>query len=263
MGEAAKKIRSARKIAVFTGAGISAESGIGTFRDDHDGLWTRFPPEEFANWDSLIQIAMETPTRAAEFFVALLEPMVQARPNAGHHAVADLQPRVDTTVITQNIDGLHEAAGSRAVHAIHGTLYETAYLDGAPRGTIPRSVVASVVAELRAMSQESFSFEELLAVAEPMMGVDVLGPYRPKIVLFGDQLAKPECTNAQRAARECDCMLLIGTSGVVFPASTLPEMAREGGATVIGVDPQPVDADIWLAGSAGSALPALVSAAFD
>lgn len=261
LSNAAQHLRQARKIAVFTGAGVSAESGIGTFRDDHDGLWTRFPPERFANWNSLMRIAMETPHRAAEFFVALMEPMVAAQPNAAHLAIASLESRALVTVITQNIDALHEAAGSRAVHAVHGSLYQTVYLDGAERGPVSRDVVAGVVATLRPLCNEGATLEALLAAAEPLMGADTGGPYRPKIVLFGDQLAEPEWMLAQEAAQDCELMISIGTSGTVYPAAMLPDMARSAGATVIGVDPQRVDADIWLAGAAATVLPALVAAA--
>lgn len=263
LNEAAQRLKQARKIVVFTGAGVSAESGIGTFRDDHDGLWTRFPPERFANWQSLLQIAMQTPSQAAEFFVALMQPMVAAQPNAAHRAIASLESRALVTVVTQNIDALHEAAGSRAVHAVHGSLYETVYLDGRERGPVSRDVVAGVVAALGPICQETAAFEELLAAVEPLMGADAGGPYRPKIVLFGDQLAEPEWTLAQDAVQDCECMLSVGTSGTVYPAAMLPDMARAAGATVIGVDPQRVDADIWLAGAAATVLPALVAAAYD
>jgi NAD-dependent deacetylase len=259
--EAAQHLKRARKIVVFTGAGVSAESGIGTFRDD-DGLWTRFPPEQFANWESLLQIAMRAPARAAQFFVALMQPMLAAQPNAGHRAIASLESRALVTVVTQNIDALHEAAGSRAVHAVHGSLYETMYLDGTERGPVPRDVVSSVVAALGPLCQEPVAFEQLITAVEPLMGADERGPYRPKIVLFGDQLAEPEWMLAQEAASECECMISVGTSGTVYPAADLPNMARAAGAKVIGVDPQPVDADIWLPGAAGTVLPALVAAAY-
>jgi NAD-dependent deacetylase len=158
--EAAQQLKQARKIVVFTGAGVSAESGIGTFRDD-DGLWTRFPPEQFANWESLLQIALRTPARAAQFFVALMQPIIAAQPNAGHRAIASLESRALVSVITQNIDALHEAAGSRAVYAVHGSLYETMYLDGTERGPVARDVVSSVVAALGPLCREPVAFEQL------------------------------------------------------------------------------------------------------
>jgi len=259
---AAECLRKSRKIAVFSGAGVSAESGIGTFRDD-DGLWSRFPPEEFAHWQGLMQVAMETPHRAAEFLVAFLRPVVEAQPNAGHRAIAELESHRVVTIITQNVDGLHELAGSKTVYAIHGNLYNTVYLDGTPRGPITRAEIAKIVGALDPLCQEDATFAELMAAVEPIMGANDRGPYLPKLVLFGDQLAEPDWTDAQAAARACDCMLVVGASGAVYPAATLPTIAREGGATIIGVDPRQVDADLWLKGAAGTILPELISAAFD
>jgi NAD-dependent deacetylase len=257
----ARSLRDARHLVVFTGAGVSAESGIGTFRDD-DGLWTRFPPEIFANWEGLLRIAMDQPMRAAEFFLALLEPMVRAQPNAAHQAIAALERHQRVTVITQNVDGLHEMAGSSLVHTIHGTLYETVYLDGSPRGLLSRADVASVVQSLRPLCCPQATFEQLQEAVKPLMGMAVGGPYRPKIVMFNERMAEPDWTLAQQAVRQCDYLLSVGTSGTVYPAATLPEQARRHGATVAVIDPQPMDGYIWLEGRATTLVPAFVAEAF-
>ncbi|HEY4310864.1 MAG TPA: Sir2 family NAD-dependent protein deacetylase [Pirellulales bacterium] len=257
----ARTLRDARRLVVFTGAGVSAESGIGTFRDE-DGLWSRFPPEVFANWEGLLSVAIEEPSRAAEFFLALLEPMVQAQPNAAHRAIAALEGHLDVTVITQNIDGLHELAGSSRVHTIHGTLYETMYLDGRPRGPSSRAEIANVVQALRPLCAPSATFDQLQEAVAPLMGMDADGPYRPKIVMFGDLLSEPDWSRAQQAASECDFLLAVGTSGIVYPAATLPHLARRNGATVAAIDPQPVEGYIWLEGNAATLLPSLVAEAF-
>src|SRR5262249_50413141 len=103
-------LRKAKRVVVFTGAGISAESGIPTFRDS-DGFWQRFPPERFASWSGLLQTALTNPRSVAEFVLNVIEPIAAAQPNAGHQAVAELARRVQTTVVTQNIDALHQASG--------------------------------------------------------------------------------------------------------------------------------------------------------
>src|SRR5690554_254293 len=107
-------LRKARRAVVFTGAGISAESGVPTFRDA-DGFWQRFPPERFATWTGLLQTAVTSPRLAAEFLFNVVEPIAQAQANAGHCAIAELGRRVPTTVVTQNIDRLHQSAGSEDV----------------------------------------------------------------------------------------------------------------------------------------------------
>ena len=116
-------LRRAKRVVVFTGAGMSAESGIPTFRDS-DGFWQRFPPEQFASWRGLLQTALTSPHSVAEFVLNVVEPIAKAAPNAGHRAVAGLDRRVKTTVVTQNIDGLHQSAGSQDVLEVHGSLLE-------------------------------------------------------------------------------------------------------------------------------------------
>src|SRR5262245_13435638 len=111
-------LRSARRVVVFTGAGVSAESGIPTFRDA-EGLWERFPPEQFASIRGLVRTALTRPARFADFLYAVLEPVALAKPSPAHLAVAELDKRVPTVVVTQNIDGLHQEAGSSTVHEIH------------------------------------------------------------------------------------------------------------------------------------------------
>jgi NAD-dependent deacetylase len=188
--------------------------------------------------------------------------MVQAEPNAAHRAIAALEAHLDVNVITQNIDGLHELAGSSRVHAIHGTLYETMYLDGRQRGRLTRAEIADVVQALRPLCDSSATFDQLQQAVAPLMGMDVDGPYRPKIVMFGDLLSEPDWSRAQQAASDCDYLLVVGTSGIVYPAATLPDLARRNGATVVAIDPQPVDGYIWLEGNAATLLPSLVAEAF-
>jgi NAD-dependent SIR2 family protein deacetylase len=118
---AAEWLRTAREVVVYTGAGISAESGIPTFRDE-DGFWQRFPAEEFATRQGLVHTALHRPHQLADFIYSVLHPIAVAKPNAGHRAIADLEKHTGVTVVTQNIDNLHQEAGSTIVHEIHGMI---------------------------------------------------------------------------------------------------------------------------------------------
>jgi NAD-dependent deacetylase len=166
------------------------------------------------------------------------------------------------TVVTQNVDGLHELAGSSRVYAVHGSLYETIYLDGRLRGHLSRAEVGGVVQALQPIRNPSASFEQLQEAIAPLMGLEAIGPYRPRIVMFGDTLAEPDWAQAQKAVANCDCLLSVGTSGVVYPAAMLPDLARRKGATVAAIDPEPVEGYMWLKGKAATLLPMLVAEAF-
>ena len=116
-------LRKAKHVVVFSGAGMSAESGIPTFRDA-DGFWQRFPPEKFATWNGLWRTALTDPHSVADFVLNVVDPIARAEVNPGHRAVAALERRAKTTVVTQNVDGLHQMAGSTDVLEIHGCLLE-------------------------------------------------------------------------------------------------------------------------------------------
>lgn len=254
-------LRKARNVVVFTGAGISAESGIPTFRDA-DGFWQRFPPEQFATWSGLLRTAVTHPRRVAEFVLNVVEPIAKAVPNAAHRAVAEVEKHVKTSVVTQNIDGLHQSAGSTDVHEIHGSLLEVFDTStGAVIRRFERHDLVQIAETLRqyATGQGSlFSFLRQLRKEYPF---DWLGRHRPNLVLFGDAMAEPAWTEARRVVERCDVLLSVGTSGAVYPAAMLPDWAAGAGATVITIDPQP-NGDCPLVGNAGTILPKLISDAF-
>jgi NAD-dependent deacetylase len=254
-------LRKARRVVVYTGAGVSAESGIPTFRDA-DGFWQRFPPEQFAHWSGLFSMVLREPRRVAEFVLNVVEPIALAKPNAGHLAIAGFEQYVPTTVVTQNIDGLHQAAGSKEVHEIHGSLWEV--VDTSTGRLVHRFTsdqLRAIAAALRAYTEEQESALKLLSVLRRLYPFDWLGRHRPNLVLFGDSLAEPAWTKSEQAARSCDVMISVGTSGEVYPAALLPEYAAAVGATVITIDPKP-SAACWLEGNAGTILPELVRAAW-
>jgi NAD-dependent deacetylase len=257
---AARWLREAREVVVFSGAGASAESGIPTFRDD-DGLWRTFPPDEFANWRGLLRLAASHPARVADFVHAVLQPMAAAEPNPGHRAIAAIGQFTRVTVATQNIDGLHQDAGSERVLEVHGSLLEIVAPNGRPLRRLSRAELLAIVEKLDRARHSRLALLRMLAAVRRMAGIGFSGMYRPNVVLFGDAMAEPAWSLAIEACRRCDLLIQVGCSGAVWPAAMLPEMAKSCGAPVIAVDPNESPADLWLPGAAGQVLPALVEAA--
>jgi len=171
---AAGWLRSAREVVVFTGAGVSAESGIPTFRDA-GGFWQRFPATEFATWQGLEQVMAWQPQRLAEFLYAVLHPLAVARPNAGHRAIAQLEQHVRVTVVTQNVDRLHQEAGSTTVHEVHGSLFEMVAPDGEIRRVLSRHEMQRVAEQLdRARHRQPVGPRVLLAL-RPLVDLKPMG----------------------------------------------------------------------------------------
>jgi len=259
--QAARWLRGASEVVVFTGAGASAESGIATFRDQ-DGLWEEFPPEQYGHWAGLLRAAALRPRELARFALAVLEPIALATPNAGHRAIAEMERYTGVTVVTQNIDGLHTEAGSTVVHEIHGSLLEIVSLRGRFVRLISRREMLDIVESLRRATRRRLSLGRLLSAIRPILGVGARGTHRPNVVMFGQPMAEPDWGLAQQAARACDCMITVGTSGMVMPAASLPLEAGSAGAKLIRIDPEEGFGDLWLAGPSATVLPALVEAAF-
>ncbi|WP_417851814.1 SIR2 family NAD-dependent protein deacylase [Thalassoglobus sp.] len=256
-------LRSAERIVVFTGAGISTASGIATFRDD-GGFWTRFPPEDFANWKGLLQTAILQPKRMAEFLVAVLEPIATASPNDAHRAIAKLERFKPVDVITQNIDRLHQDAGSRKVSEIHGNLFEVvSYPRQEECRELTKMDLLELVRNIKATQSEIWAGPKLLKAISPLMGASLQGTHRPNLVLFGDQLAEPDWGNAQDSVQRCDLFISVGTSQSGYPAAELPVRAKEAGSRCIVIDPEVGGVgDLWFAAPAEQVLPQLVSSAF-
>ncbi|MFW0796466.1 NAD-dependent deacylase [Gordonia sp. CPCC 205515] len=213
-------VRDAEWVTVFTGAGMSAESGISTFRDADTGLWERFDPADLAT----PQAWARDPALVWGWYQWRARLVRDAEPNAGHHALADLASDRTVGVVTQNVDDLHERAGSHVVSHLHGSLF-------APRcsncGTPYHGVDADpdrAVEELR---------------VEPPACPVCLSPVRPGVVWFGEALPEREWTRAESAVAGSDLMIVVGTSGIVYPAAALPERAVGRGVPVIEVNPEP------------------------
>jgi NAD-dependent deacetylase len=257
-----KLLRRAKRITVFTGAGVSAESGVPTFRDA-GGFWTRFPPEEFAHWRGLGEKIQQEPLRAAEFVGELLRPVLAAKPNPAHDAIARLEKQKQVVgVVTQNIDGLHQRAGSARVMELHGSIFETATVDKSPREIhrVPLDDLTAAVRDLSALvasgKAESAQFWH---AARALFGTNSAGAYRPNLVLFGDTLPEDAWLASVDAVTYCDLLLIVGTSGLVYPAASLPRLAQEKGAKVVSVGFDRCECDVWLRGAAGELLPQLIA----
>jgi len=206
---AAAWLGEARRLVVFTGAGASAQSGIPTFRDD-DGLWRTFPPEDFANWAALLRMALTCPARVADFLYALLQPLAAAQPNPGHRAIAALDRHLPATVVTQNIDGLHQDAGSSRVLEVHGSLLEIVSASGRPLRRLSRADLREIAARLDRLRHGRLVLPRMLAAVRKMAGIGRGWLHRPNVVLFGDAMAEPAWGLAQDECRRCDLMLQVG-----------------------------------------------------
>lgn len=259
--QAADWLRAARDVVVFTGAGMSAESGIPTFRDDA-GFWQQYPVDEFATWEGLSRTAIRCPKRLADFLYSVLHPLAVAQPNAGHRAIAELEKHVPVTVVTQNVDYLHQEAGSTTVHEVHGSLFEVVRRDGCVLRVLSRCEMLQIAEALDRARRGRLVLLHVLLAIRPLASLGPRGFHVPRIVLFGDAMAEPDWPDACHAVQRCDCLIQVGTSATVMPAAMLPNMAAGRGARVITIDPHAGEGDVWLEGTAAQVLPELVQAAF-
>ncbi len=237
---AARALAGSRSLAMLTGAGISAESGVPTFRDAQTGLWARFDPLQLA-----------TPTAFAihpklvwDWYAWRRELVAKVQPNPAHDALVESERRVpDCLLITQNVDDLHRRAGSRKLVELHGNI-----------GRVKCSREGTVV-------------ENWDLVGDEVPHCAICGALlRPDVVWFEEMLPPDALAAAEAMARRCDLMLVVGTSAEVYPAAALPPIAKASGAIVIEINPNATalspTADYALRGPAGRVLPALVQEAW-
>lgn len=228
--------RNARRVVALTGAGISAESGVPTFRDAQTGLWAKYSPEQLATPEAFLA----NPRLVWDWYAWRRELTANARPNPGHLALAALQDRFSSfTLVTQNVDGLHRRAGSRDVLELHGNIATTRCFD-------------------EGMEVSDFADDGRTPPRCPRCGALL----RPGVVWFGESLPRTVLERAEQAAETCEVLLSIGTSSLVQPAAGIPLLAKRRGALLIEVNLQPTPltslADVVLSGPAGQLLPALV-----
>ncbi len=230
-------LKSQHAIAL-TGAGISVESGIPDFRS-RDGLWSRYDPMEYATIGSF----RANPAKVWKMLLEMDDLLTRARPNAAHLAMAELEKRgIIKTVVTQNVDSLHQRAGSVNVIEFHG------------HNRSLRCDRCGLV-----YSRESVSLEKLppaCACGDPL---------RPEIVFYGEDIPHDAYRLAMVAAQRCDLMLIVGTSAMVVPASYLPEVAKRRGAFIVEINPTTTElshrmTDLHIEEPAGKAMTGIVAA---
>jgi len=232
-------------LAALTGAGVSQESGLRTFRDAHlssgsgqAGLWTQYQPEELASPEAFAR----DPKLVWDWYAWRREAVKAVRPNPGHSALVEIEKRIPRfTLITQNVDGLHRMAGTQNLLELHGNIQRV------------RCVDCSTFAETWGDDIESVPRCEVCG-----------GLLRPDVVWFGESLPRDQLEAAVEAARTCDVFFSVGTSGVVQPAASLAHAAHNRGAVVVEINaevtPLTPKADYFLQGKSGEILPELVKA---
>lgn len=236
LDQARKFVSKSKRAVVLTGAGISAESGIPTFRDAMAGLWSEFRPEELASPEGF----RKNPPKVWQWYAWRREKVLAVEPNPGHLAIAAWQERIEKlTVVTQNVDGLHQKAGSSPVLELHGALNQIKCSQHQVPQSWPDPVPDS---------------PPKCSICNEMM--------RPNVVWFGEMLPQDQFEQAQVETAHADLVLVIGTSGLVYPAASLPHIALQQGITIIEVNPEQTGlsehASCFLQGPAASVLPQLL-----
>lgn len=229
----ARQIKDAKKIVFVTGAGISQESGIPTFRGN-DGLWRRYDPMQLATIDAFY----EDPKLVWEWYEERRANILAAKPNAGHFAISELAKFKEVIVLTQNIDGLHQRSGSRNVLELHGSIIR----------------IKCTVCDFKENIATSFD-----SLPPKCKCGNIL---RPDVVWFGEGLPQDVWGEAIFHAQTCDVMIIAGTSLVVSPANTLPLYAKQNGAVLIEVNPEKTvmssEMELLVRQTSANALPKLV-----
>ena len=233
--ELCRILQETRTVCVLTGAGISAESGVPTFRGA-EGLWKKFRPEELANFDAFIR----NPQLVWEWYNYRRQLIETVTPNQGHIALARIEQGVDDfTLITQNVDNLHRRAGSKHVLELHGNIMQSYCIECGAKDDHP-----------------DFSGENKVPRCKTCGGL-----VRPDVVWFGEMLPQHVFEEAERAAQRCSLFICVGTSAIVYPAASLPMAAKQAGAYTIEVNIERTEQsrifDETILGKAGDILPSI------
>ena len=229
-----KKLKSARAIVFFSGAGISAESGIPIFRGK-DGIWNKLRPEELANFNAF----MRNPQLVWEWYNYRKSIVQESKPNPGHLAIVEMEKYFEKViVITQNVDNLHRRAGSKTIYELHG------------------NIERNFCAKCKKHYDGELDFED--GIPKCTCG----GLIRPDVVWFGEFLPADQFQLSEKAARNCDVFFIVGTSAVVYPAASLVQVAKSNGAYLVEVNIEETEAssivDVSLFGESGKILPQIV-----
>lgn len=234
--EMIRVLRKAERVAALTGAGVSQESGLRTFRDAQTGLWAQYKPTDLASPEAYDR----DPKLVWEWYAWRREAIKAVRPNPGHYALVEIAHNIsDFSLITQNVDGLHRMAGSPQVIELHGNLQRV---------------------KCSSCGRQAEVWED--ADDEVPRCATCGGLLRPDVVWFGESLPRSELEAAVEAARACQVFFSIGTSGLVQPAASLAHAARNRGAMVVEINAEPTPltekVDFAIHGKSGEILPALV-----
>ncbi len=229
-----QRLASAERISALTGAGISAESGVATFRGD-DGVWQKFKPEELASMDAF----MRNPELVWEWYEYRRKIVSSVKPNPGHYALAEMEKAyAHFSISTQNVDGLHQQAGSMNVYELHGNILRNRC-----------SVCGGLIKEI--------PYEK----GKLLPRCDCGGMLRPDVVWFGEMLPAEVLEESFVTAAQAEVYFSIGTSAVVYPAAMLPNEAKRNGAFVVEINLEPTplsrEVDESILGKSGEILPAL------
>jgi NAD-dependent deacetylase len=238
--KAAQWIARSHSLVIFTGAGVSRESGIPTFREAGTGFWEQYDPQQLATVEGFL----ENPKLVWEWYAYRRKSVAEVQPNPGHYALARLEKILpEAVVVTQNIDDLHRRAGSSRVIELHGNIKRVKCFRGDEIYDDWRD--EDYKGEIPPRCRKCNSF------------------LRPDVVWFGEPLPERELEEAFHRAENCDLMLVVGTSGLVQPAASLPFAARRKGARIVEVNPQSTDisssADILLQARSGEIMPEVVN----
>lgn len=268
-----ERLRAAKRVVVLTGAGVSAESGVPTFRDAQTGLWARYRAEDLATPEAFER----DPDLVWRWYAWRRRLVAAAEPNAAHHALVRMEHLVpEFVLVTQNVDGLHARAGSRRLIELHGDIRRTVCAVERVPVELPESCEdrSDLVGTGGARGGRDLSSD---ALSEGSAGTGSGGPagegeaapvcprcgarLRPDVVWFGEALPEAALREAMAAAARCDVLLSVGTSGLVVPAAWLVPIARDAGAHVVVINTDVTAAgggDVQVTGRAAEVLPALV-----
>jgi NAD-dependent deacetylase len=230
--ELRRRLETAKRVLVLTGAGVSAESGVPTFRGGGNSATWKGLPFEIISSGRMLERDLPA---VWEWFDYRRDKLKTIQPNAGHYAIASWQDRFDElTLVTQNIDGLHQRAGSRNVVELHGNIWRA------------RCTVCRLAHEIPVDGER------------PGACGECGNAMRPDVVLFGEMLPHGAFEFASQRALECEVCLVVGTSGIVYPAASLPQVAKSAGAFVCEINPEPTPlsslCDVLVSGQAGEVL---------
>ncbi len=249
-----------KNVACLTGAGISVESGVPAFRGE-GGLWEKYDPEIFANTAGLISLLRKDQQRLIDFVTDFYSALLEAKPNPAHFALCVLEKAdIVNAIITQNIDNLHQRAGSRGVIELHGNAFRIRCMRCQRTFIFERDRIKEMVDSLKESKGSRIKLFRVLSRYFPRCACG--SRYRIDIVLFGEMLPQDELTRAYQQLDNCKVLLLIGSSLAVYPAASLPLYAKEKGAKLIEINDQPTAlsdlCDYKIIGRAGEVLPQML-----